>query len=356
MIDNKTMVIIGVAVIAIAVVLYLVFKKEKTVKEGFLAGLPTMVGVTNPTLINSQGQVSGMHMNTAQMENTLSSLQNNSNAVPKGSFFSNPAFQSILAPRAASVNYGSNIRHNMPATENQGIPCNPLTFGKMATVPGQSCGSNSKESYRGQRAPSKTVKEGYSCGGGCGSGCTPASCNTDGTAYQYHSGAPLMQGDYTAGNYASVLENAQKDGEFVDTSSMLPITTMTSIDDAGQQQPVQFTQMITTSLLKGRGQGQGDKIRGDIAPVASLSPSGQWFVPHQVASPVSFLQQGALNVITDGLDSNVLNMAQLLGQTSTISNMAGASINTGLDNMSMVTQKATSLGMHQSDINVTGFP
>jgi hypothetical protein len=357
MLDTKTMIMIGAAVLAVGIVVFILMKKKKgSTKEGFLGNLPTFKGLISPVVTGPTGAMTSLPLNQTQVTSALSALQSNTNAVPKGNFFSNPAFQSILAPRAASVNYGANIRHNMPATQNQGIPCNPLTFGKMATMPGQGCNAN-KESYR-QRggAPQKTVKEGYSCGGGCGSGCTPASCNTDGTAYAYHGGAPLMPADYTAGNYSEVLNDVMKGGEYIDTSSMLPVTTMTTIDDMGEMQPVQFSQQITTTTLKSRGQAQGDMVRGDLVPCATQAPKPGWFTPSQLYDPVANIQQGALNIITDGLDSNLLNMAQLVGQTTSLNTMAGAPIDTGLSNLNMVTSKATSLGMHQSDINVTGFP
>lgn len=341
MLDNK-IIIIGVAILV--VVGLVVFMRRKKTTEGFLGMLPRFTTTISREVAADQA------------------------AAAKGQFYSVPGFQGILSPRAASVNYGANIRHNMPAYENQGIPCNPLVFGNMAmgadwggafntgaqASKSSGCPANSARMST-QKAPTKTVKQGtetkegyqenYGCGGGCGSGCTPASCNTDGTAFAYHSGAPLMKADYTEGNYAEVLEDVMKNSEPIDSTGTLPVPTMATVNALGEisQQPIVYDRLITTTG-KNRLQALGDKIRGDPA----IGPQNfGWFNSQWAFTPVSTLQQGAMGVITDPENSNFRQLAELINKTSGTSTIAGVNI---------ATLKESELGFAESSLNITGFP
>ena len=47
----------------------------------------------------------------------------------KGDFFSVPGtYQAMLNPRFSNVDYGANIRYNMPSEGNLAAPCNPLGY------------------------------------------------------------------------------------------------------------------------------------------------------------------------------------------------------------------------------------
>lgn len=339
MLDNKTKIIVGIAVVAvIGVVVFMVMRKKGT-REGFLGNLPRFSAVVQREVAADQ------------------------QAAAKGQFYSVPGFQGILAPRAASVNYGANIKHNMPAYENQGIPCNPLTFGNMAygadwggtfnTTPqaAGSCASiaaaqNSAKQHGGVKEGFKDMtRENYGCGGGCGSGCTPASCNTDGTPYQYHGGAPLMPADYTDGNYAEVLDDVMRTGEYADNSGTLPVPSMATVDALGQvsEQPIIQDRLVMVNAVN-RLQGLGDKIRGDL----QITPQQfGWFNSSWGYAPVSTISQGALGVITDVDNGNFHRMAEFINSTSGSSTIAGADIST---------MKESQLGFGQNDLSVTAFP
>ena len=234
----------------------------------------------------------------------------------KGDLYSIPGtYQSILNPRFSNTDYGANIRYNMPSYENQAVPCEPLTFGKIAQrhFP-------SKESYCGggpQNMSFNTMAnlpvEGYASNyastgppapphkkphgpvpAGCCRGSGVPTCNKGGgtpPALQ-HFGAPLTPAGYAVGNFNAETEKAYKAAEYPDVSSMLPVGDMTTLNALGQSdQPIIYDRYMfanRNSRLKGRG----DPIRGDLAVVPCATG---WFRPS--VQPNIDLQQSALNVM-----------------------------------------------------------
>lgn len=215
-----------------------------------------------------------------------------------GKFVSVPSFQGILSPRFSNVQYGANIRYNMPDRENLAAPCEPLTFGDMA-----------KENYLPeQRAPRKVPvisKENYSsCGSGQCGASDGQSCGKAGygIGHQVAGGYELPVG-YTNGNYADIYNKdlTYNGGEAPvvstpcgDSSTAdLPVGTMSSMDSNGvPEQFVMYNRLMNVNLTGSRLRSQGDPIRGDLA----ITPCQQgWFSVYPVVN--RDLQAGAMNVL-----------------------------------------------------------
>lgn len=192
-----------------------------------------------------------------------------SNTPTKGDFYSVPGtYQALLAPRTASINYGADIKYNMPSVENQAVPPNPLTFSNM-------------------------VKEGY-----CGQNDQPP----------FHSGVVTDSG-YANGNYNNMLKDVYSGVPKVssDLQINLPVRDMTNIGadgedggdggDSGITQPIIYDRFMVANR-NSRLRSQGDPIRGDL-PI--IPRTGELFAPS--VQPNLDLRQGAMNVM-GGLDND----------------------------------------------------
>ena len=248
--------------------------------------------------INNAGNMNVNNMNTlnqggAHSINTLNAnppTRQLSNTPVKGDFYSVPGtYQAMLAPRAASINYGADIKYNMPSIENQAVPTNPLTFSNM-------------------------TKEGYTNEGYCGQASQVPP---------FHSGVVTDSG-YADGNYNNILQNVYSKVPKVsaDLQINLPVRDMTNINAGGDgsgdgsgdgtdiTQPVIYDRFMVANR-NSRLRSLGDPIRGDI-PI--IPRSGELFAPS--VQPNLDLQQGAMNVMGGLHNDTAKELANLIYDTS----------------------------------------
>jgi hypothetical protein len=250
----------------------------------------------------------------------------------KGDLYSIPGqYQSILNPRFSNVDYGANIRYNMPSYENQAVPCNPLTMGNMA-----------QKNYKHKPAPPKDTKEGYcgQCGGGCGS----VSCGKGGAAPLCNKApTPVSPAGFAGGNYNEVLSNAYQQSEFPTVDSLVPVGDMTTVNSLGETvQPIVYDRYIYANR-NSRLRSQGDPIRGDLPIV----PCGaDWFRPS--VHPNIDLQEGAMNVI-GGISDSSMALASLI-------NTASGNANTTIGGVDLSNQFSGTVSAGMRDVNISAFP
>ena len=226
----------------------------------------------------------------------------------KGDIFSVPSYQPTPPPRFANVNFGANIRYNMPKEEYQGTPCEPLTFGNMA-----------RENFETNRY-------------------TTSTCGKGGASTSYHTGAPLMQANYVNGNYKEIADQMHK---YPNVSDMVPVADMSTVNSLGETvQPIVYDRFIYANR-NSRLRSQGDPIRGDLAITPCRS---EWFRPS--VQPHLDLQTGAMNVM-GGVDNNTArDMAELIYNTS------GSNTIGGVD---MSTTRSITNGHYMNSVQVNAF-
>ena len=232
------------------------------------------------------------------------------NSGKKGDFFTVPGtFQSQLPARMSNVDYGANIRYNMPSRENLAVPVhpiNPLTFGGMA----------SRENFRNRR----NVKEDFcsSCGEDSG---TP-SCAKGGEPLSYHGGVIPTEPNYASGNFMDATNNAYSGGDAY-SEGTLPPSDMTDIssNDINGEQTVVYSRLMVVNR-NSRGRALGDPIRGDLAIVPCDS---DWFRPS--ANPHVDLQQGALNAMCGVNNEQGQSLDKLIYDSSGLTESALSGIN-----------------------------
>jgi hypothetical protein len=252
-----------------------------------------IVGGNAPSYSNNmRSDGATMNKNNNQGAHSINSLNANpptrqlSNTPSKGDFYSVPGtYQAMLAPRAASINYGADIKYNMPSIENQAVPTNPLTFSNM-------------------------TKEGYTREGFCGQASQVPP---------FHSGIVTDSG-YADGNYNNMLNNVYSNVPKVsaDLQINLPVRDMTNInaggggfgDGADITQPVIYDRFMVANR-NSRLRSQGDPIRGDI-PI--IPRTGELFAPS--VQPNLDLQQGAMNVMGGFDNDTAKELANLIYDTS----------------------------------------
>ena len=338
MFDNKfiiTLIGLTIAIFAISN-----FNTAGTVKskEGFLGNLPSMKAKVISNVQTPSGSYSIPNQYTQMMGRS---------GLSKGDMVqTGGTFQNILEPRFSNTDYGANIRYNMPPTEYQASPCNPLTFSKMA-----------REGY----------SENYGCGS-CGGGCSSVGCKkggggaphfksrpvnpvTNGDAGVMGSGAGDQPG-FAAGDFNEVSNQVYKSAQYPEATSMIPVGDMTTMNSAGEiQTPIVYDRFIfanRNSNLRSRG----DPIRGDLPIVPCAS---EWFRPS--VHPQLDLQEGALNVM-GGFDNETNNaLSSLMFQSSggTDQTLGGINLN-NLSQTNMANQFSTFQGTGVTDLNVSAYP
>jgi hypothetical protein len=270
-----------------------------------------------------------------------------------GKFVSVPSYQAVLSPRFSNVQYGANIRYNMPDRENLAAPCNPLTFGDMA-----------KENYAPRPQQQQPVQENYSCGTGqCGSS-DGQSCGKGGygLGHKIGSGYELPVG-YTNGNYmdqynsltdsgapAKVVSQPCSDSS---ASSSLPVGTMSTMDALGN--PEQFVVMnrLMNVNMNSKLRGLGDPIRGDLAITPCQSG---WFSVYPTINVD--LQPGAMNVLGGHQvgESNSKLMELLINASGGSRTTFGGVDFSDAPAVNMTPQYGAVLGAASTDVQVTAFP
>ena len=259
----------------------------------------------------------------------------------KGDFYTVPGtYQASLSPRfSGSVDYGANIRYNLPSYENQAVPCNPLTFGKMAA-------KDYKENF----------EENYGCSGG------PVSCGKGGAPFSFSGGAPETEPNYAAGNYNEVLANAYSKSQYPEITSTLPIGDMTSLNSLGEEdtdQPIVYDRYIY-ACRNSRLRSLGDPIRGDL-PITPCE--SDWFRPS--VQPNIDLQEGAMQVL-GGVNNETANaLADLIYTSSgnTAFGIGGVSGRTAVSHayslnpqINMANNISGYASAGRRDVSMTAFP
>jgi hypothetical protein len=265
------------------------------------------------------------------------SLQNNYQSIlGEQKFFQTPSFQSNLSPRFGNVDYGANIKYNMPAYKNQAVPCVPTTFGKMAT---EGYKQNTRENYN------------PTCGaGGCGGGCGVPSCGKGGTgssmnkgnaSYAGKEGSKIPEGPSASSNYQNALN--QDYSTMNPGSDLVAVNDMTTLNSLGDSsQPIVYDRYIYASQ-KSKLNALGCPIRGDLPIVPSNTG---WFSPS--VTPNIDLRQGAMSII--GGAGN--DTASSLGQLAFVASGGVQNVSAG---MNMSNQYQQQLGQGMSSINVQSF-
>jgi hypothetical protein len=334
--DTKSLIsLLGIGAVMFAVSNYV---SEEEVHENFLGNLPQMkVKVDRSVEVPSSNQ--------------------NCN---KSDFYSIPGtYQSMISPRfSGNIDYGANIRYNLPSYKNMAVPRDPLAMGDMVNKNyGKSCGnaafvpsnnlSNNNnyqhisenfemnQNHRQNINNQNNIKEGY----------RPPSCSKMGTSLRYMDEVDSgMSAGYSAGNFAQVTQQLYNSSEYPEATSMLPVGTMNSINGLGEaEQPIVYDRYMYANA-KSRLRSLGDPIRGDLAIVPC---SAECFRPS--VSPNIDLQTGALNVM-GGFDASTQHqMAELINMTSG-----------GVDDISggvvLSNQYNSNLGCGNNDILVSAYP
>jgi hypothetical protein len=275
----------------------------------------------------------------------------NKTAAAKGDFFSVPGtYQAMLNPRFSNVDYGANIRYNMPSYENQGAPCNPLGYAADPLTFASMVNNSKKENYTSNtNRMNSTVKENYGCSS-CGGGCGVVDCRKGGAPPAFHGGAPLTEADYANGNYNQMRDAAYSKSTVKPTVSALPVRDMTAMNASSDDvQPIVYDRYIFANR-NSRLRSSGDMIRGDLA----ITPCNTgWF---QVSvQPNIDLQQGALAVIGGINNEQGKAMADIIYKTSGGAETAVSGVNYS-DHVNMSTMFGGGLSAGQGDVSVTAFP
>jgi hypothetical protein len=266
-------------------------------------------------------------------------LQNNYQAMlGNDKFIKTPSLQGVLSPRFSNVDFGANIRYNMPDSQNMASPCDPLTFGNMVQegysgntkfTGGQ---QNVQENYCGQCQTSNGCKPGATCGIG---GISPNDGSSVGTIP-----APA---DYTSGNYQQEIEKVWSTGGGAPQDE-LPVGNMTTINAAGEAiQPVVYDRYIYANRHS-RLRANGDMIRGDL-PIVPCNNG--WF--NVSVTPSIDLQQGAMNVMGGISNKTAQDTAQF------VFNSSGNTEDTigGTDLASAFQNPQSAFNLNLSDVNMS---
>lgn len=241
-------------------------------------------------------------------------------------------YQAMLSPRFSNVNYGANIRYNLPDYVNQASPCNPLTFGDMA-----------KEGYS-----SRNTTEPY-----CGSSGGVPTCGKAGLAPALNMSSEYpLPSSFASGNYGQVNDRLLAQSNSPVAVDELPVGTMNTIDSMGNiEQPVIYDRFVFANM-KSRLRNQGDMIRGDL-PIVPCHQEQAWF---SVYPNINLdLQQGAMSVMGGVRNDTSVLTSQLIAEASGNTQKGGL---TGMDlsNVNMIPQLKTQGSGAFGDISVTGFP
>jgi len=319
--NNKLIVGLGIA----ALVVVIVKMNSKQTKEDFWNNAPRTVKV----------------IREVQPQNGAAySLQNNYQAMlGNDKFVSTPSFQANLSPRFSNVDYGANIKYNMPSYENQAVPCDPLTMGNMA-----------RENYR-KETPARQTRENYgnsmnSCGGGfsggCGGGCGVPSCGKGGISLGTQK---MTLGDTGADpNYVNSMNTVYNQFTSPAGSDLVAVGDMTTINaDGTLDQPIVYDRYIYANQ-RSRLYGLGDPIRGDL-PIMPINNG--WFNVSVV--PSIDLRQGAINVIAGVDNATNKSLAELQYATS------GKAV-TAIGGINMANMFESSAGAGATDVNISSFP
>jgi hypothetical protein len=243
-------------------------------------------------------------------------------------FFQTPHFQGILSPRFSNVNYGPNLRTQLPGYDTTGVPADPL---------GGDVGGSFSAANSGRVSGPTIVMEGFNNGNG-GSWGEPARLNVnsygnvssfnDSTAptgdcgYGSFSSPPYDRmneaervlldphnpSSYANGNYKEVLAMGMAPDSVSDVPSGPTGSFLTA--DGELKQPIVYDRYLYANR-QSRLRNLGDPIRGDLPIVPA---SGNWFTPN--VHPNVDLQAGAINVLAGVNNETSHQLASLIYNSS----------------------------------------
>ena len=214
-----------------------------------------------------------------------------------------PNYQGVLSPRFSNVDYGANIRYNMPVVENLASPENPLTYGKSMVDDLPSAGM--------------------------------PSCN------QVNMANPRSMENYEP------IGRSQMSQELADNGIVKAMNQPKGQAGEGITQPIVYDRFLYANQ-RSRLYGLGDPIRGDIA----ITPiKDQWFRPS--VYPNIDLRAGAMTIM-GGIDNDTSNELRALQSVYTHGNNPNDAYNQIVN--PALAQKSVGLSKAQGDISVTAFP
>jgi hypothetical protein len=315
---------------------------QNPIVENWWGGIPAQTVTAVPTIMARNGQTTALGGNYFDPNSLRGS----------GKFVSVPSFQGVLSPRFSNVQYGANIKYNMPDRENLATPCDPLTFGDMA-----------KENYnpQPQRQPQfqrSETKENYGCGTGkCDSS---VSCGKGGYGFGHKvAGGYELPVGYTNGNYSDVYDSLEGPvvsrpctGSEAD-NNLLPVGTMSTTDAMGNSEQFVVMNRLMNTNMKSRLRGLGDPIRGDLAITPCQSG---WFSVYPTINVD--LQAGAMNVLAghDAGESNAKLMELLMNASGGARTTFGGVNFEEAPRINMTPSYNSMLSASNTDVNVTAFP
>lgn len=309
-------------------------------------GNGTFKAVNKSAAVDAQGNMTALSQNF--------DASGGSAVGSKGSFFSTPQFQAVLSPRMYGGSYPANVKYNLPDRANQGVPCNPLSQGDMATENYQHPQPAPRSAPIPQE-PHRGVKENYGCGNSCSSSDISCGKGGYGLGKAVAGGYPIQSNYHSDGgglssNWQSVYDSLP--GAPV-TTDALPVSTMSSLDAQGNLQQVVVTDRLFSVNSKNRNTCLADLIRGDL-PITPCN-SG-WF--NVSVNPATSLWSGALISMSGGSESNAETINLMMKATGGSSTSYG-----GADISQMPQYKAMVAGNMRSlssagggDAMVTSFP
>lgn len=264
-------------------------------------------------------------------------------------FFSTPNFQSILSPRFSNVDYGPNLRTQLPSYNRVGVPNDPLFERPMPSDPLDYAIALNKMNGGTRWAATEERSEGS---------LRDPRGSLQGGAYQRNT-IPLdphnpYSTEYANGNYNQVLNEIVQTGA-VDgwpTSTVAELDSATFMNQDGEmKQPIIYDRYIYSNR-NSRLRGQGDPIRGDL-PIVPIS--GSWFIPSGAyEGPNIVLQQGAMNVM-GGINNETNNqLANLIYNSSGGAETAIGGIDMAQTSMNHNVYGAASAAL--GDVKMTAFP
>ena len=278
MLDNKFLFTLIGLIIAVIAICKSDFSSNK-ISENFWSNSVGRSIVANQTA-TTNGKVTALPLNIPAMMGRTPN--------PGINFFQPVNLDASIAPRFGNVQYGANIRYNMPSSKNLAVPCNPIPI---------------PVSVISKMATNNYTKENYGC------------------ENKNDSSLPQISED---SNYVDALNSPNY-------SASLPISDMSVLSSDGTVSNVIISNQLTFANKKNRLWGLADLIRGDLA----IAPcTGNWF---QVsANPATGLNAGALASIGGYDNESMQNTVKLIHAASgnTNSTMAGMDLSSQLNQVS----------------------
>lgn len=318
-----------------------------------------------------EGWWGGQSFTTRNMYSTVNSRGNdvalplsyvNPGTFGSNKFVSTPSFQAILAPRmSGQLQYGANIRYNMPDRKNMAVPCDPLTFGSMkeqenflSTRTG-AFKPNQINQVNHQVNRQNRVKENYGCGTGqCDTGAPSCGKGGYGIGKEIdNDGTYAVPPDYHNGNWKELRDSLAPSD--IITNDAMPIGTLNSIDGSGDpEQTVVLSHIMPSNTRAGsRLYAQSDFFRGDLFINPDCQPQGWFKVTPNIARDVN---PGALMAM-GGLGDTALQTISAINAASGSTALSGIDItNLPKYNPNMALQSLGETTALNSDVMITSFP